>query len=172
MNKLASIVFLLIPYSLCNAAAFSLESTAFQQNSMIPTEYTCQGGDHSPPLKWHDTPADAQSLALVVTDPDAPNGEWTHWILFNIPPTQTQLDSGSTLLLEGSATASNSWGNARYQGPCPSLGAHRYVFILYALDTVLSTPNGSNRNAVLDAMTGHVIAQAQLVGLYQTVPTN
>lgn len=148
------------------AAEFTLASPAFQLNSMIPAEYTCSGMDTSPPLSWRGVPPNAKSLALVVNDPDAVNGVWTHWILFNIPPTVTKLDAG-TAVPQGALVGQNSWNNARYQGPCPPLGVHRYVFTVYALDTILTQDNGAATNTVLDAMTGHVIGSAELVGLYQ-----
>jgi Raf kinase inhibitor-like YbhB/YbcL family protein len=148
------------------AGNFTLESSAFQLNSMIPSQFTCAGTNTSPPLSWQGVPPNTKSLVLVVNDPDAPDGLWTHWILFNIPPNVSKLDGG-TAIPQGAATALNSWNNATYQGPCPPLGVHRYVFTLYALDTVLSQQNGAATNEVLDAMTGHVIGNAVLVGLYQ-----
>ena len=132
---------------------------------MIPIAFTCNGADKSPPLFWHNVPANTRSLALVVEDPDAPSGAWIHWIIFNIPPTLNALDS--TNLPEGALLALNSWGNAKYQGPCPPLGAHRYVFTLYALDKMLSLNNGVATRTALDMMTGHVIGSAVLAGLYQ-----
>ncbi len=147
------------------AADFSLTSPAFSKNSMIPVEFTCNGADKSPPLFWSALPEKTKSLALVVEDPDAPSGSWTHWILFNISPSITNLEINSTP--EGALQALNSWGNAKYQGPCPPLGAHRYVFTLYALDKTLNLTNGVAANTALDAMTGHVIGSAVLTGLYQ-----
>ncbi|RUR12461.1 YbhB/YbcL family Raf kinase inhibitor-like protein [Legionella sp. km772] len=146
-------------------AGFSLASPAFSANGMIPPAFTCQGADKSPPLVWSDIPAKTVSLALVVEDPDAPSGPWTHWLVFNIPPSVTKLEINS--LPEGALLALNSWGNAKYQGPCPPLGAHRYVFTLYALDKMLSLSNGAATRTALDDMTGHVIGSAILSGLYQ-----
>lgn len=147
------------------AAEFSLASPAFEANGMIPKEFTCAGSDKSPPFVWHDIPANTRSLAIVAQDPDAPSGTWTHWILFNIPSTVSTLDINT--IPEGAALAQNSWGNAKYQGPCPQLGAHRYIFTLYALDKVMGLNNGAATNTALDAMTGHVIGSAVLTGLYQ-----
>lgn len=151
------------------AAKFALESSAFQLNSLIPTQYTCSGTDTSPPLNWSNIPANTKSLALIVTDPDAPSGTWTHWILFNISPTITKLDAGSPVP-PGAATGVNSWGTQGYRGPCPTLGAHGYVFTLYALDKVLDLGDGTTNSIVSDAMTSHVLGSAELVGLYQKIP--
>ena len=161
-----SLLFLLILVPLKNfAAQFSLASPAFEANGMIPVTFTCKGPDKTPPFLWSDIPANTRSLALIAQDPDAPSGTWTHWILFNISPTLNKLDTG--VQPEGTLMAQNSWGNAKYQGPCPSLGAHRYVFTLYALDKVLTLANGVATDTALDAMTGHVIGSAVLTGLYQ-----
>lgn len=148
------------------AANFTLESTAFKPNSMIPVEYTCNGADQSPPLSWHDAPPNTKSFALVVEDPDAPNGVWTHWILFNIPPTVTKLDADSPIP-EGASSSKNSWNTINYRGPCPPIGIHRYFFKLYAMDKILNLEDNPNRDSVLQAMTGHVIGTSELVGLYQ-----
>ena len=169
MRKYTLLIFLLFgmyDYKIF-AANFTLESPSFKLNTMIPARYTCSGDDQSPPLTWHDAPPKTQSFTLVVEDPDAPAGVWTHWILFNIPPSVTQLVAGSSVPA-GSSHGLNSWGSPNYRGPCPSLGAaHSYVFKLYALDTVLSLDNGSTKDTILQAMTGHVIGTAELVGLYQ-----
>lgn len=166
MKKSALLLCLLFTSVHTFAAPFLLESSAFQLNSMIPQEFTCNGVDKSPPLVWQNIPANTQSLALVVNDPDAPNGTWNHWILFNIPPAVNKLDAG-TAIPQGAAMAKNSWGNANYQGPCPEQGAHRYVFTLFALDKTLALENGVDKDKALDAMTGHVIGSAEFVGLYQ-----
>lgn len=148
------------------AADFTLESPAFTNNAMIPAEYTCDGTGKSPALSWQNIPANTQSLALVVDDPDAESGNWTHWVVFNIPTSVTELDTGGPIP-EGAATGLNSWGGEGYRGPCPPTGAHRYVFTLYALDTVLVVDKGASKDVVLQAMTSHVIGKAVLTGLYQ-----
>lgn len=151
-----------------SAAALTLKSPAFQQNSFIPTQYTCHGADQSPPLVWSELPINTQSLALVVNDLYDPINSWTHWIVFNIPINITQLQAGDNISTIGARTALNSWNNAKYQGPCPpQFTAHSYVFTLYALDTVLYLENGAPKDQVLNAITGHVIGSAQIVGLYQ-----
>lgn len=168
MKKYSVFLFLLLSmaHSISFASAFTLESPAFKLNTMIPVQYTCNGTDKSPPLTWHNAPAKTQSFVLIVQDPDAPNGIWTHWILFNIPSTVTKLDTGA-MLPDGAANGKNSWDNLDYHGPCPPLGAHRYIFKLYAMDNILSEENGANADRVLSAMTGHVLDSAELVGLYQ-----
>jgi len=148
------------------AAPFALESSAFKLNSLIPDEFTCHGKNSSPPLAWEHIPPNTQSLALVVTDPDAPAGTWTHWVVFNIPASVHQLDAAGPLP-KGAVQAQNSWGSSDYRGPCPPMGMHRYVFTLYALDKPLSLNEGVAKEVALDAMTGHVIGTAQWIGLYQ-----
>lgn len=165
--KKCSLLFILFLCTIKSfAAVFSLTSTAFTDNGMIPNEFTCKGSDKSPPFIWHHIPSNTLSLALVAQDPDAPSGTWTHWILFNIPISVTTLHAGGPIP-EGASLAQNSWGNAKYQGPCPSLGAHSYVFTLYALDKILTLPNDASTNTALDAMTGHIVGSAVLTGLYQ-----
>jgi Raf kinase inhibitor-like YbhB/YbcL family protein len=163
-------VFLFLCLAFCSftnyAANFVLESPAFQANSLIPEIYTCSGKNSPPPLVWSGVPANSHSLALVVNDPDSPNGTWTHWIVFNIPTNTTQL-SPNVSLPEGAIQAKNSWGKNIYQGPCPSIGMHRYVFTLYALDITVDLEDSATTDTVLNAITGHVIGSAELVGLYQ-----
>lgn len=152
-----------------HAEHFSLESPLFKTNTFIPAEYTCKGVDHSPALIWHNIPPKTQSLVLIVEDPDAPNGTWTHWIMFNISPQITQLETGNPLP-EGALNGKNSWGGLGYRGPCPSsLEAHRYLFKLYAIDTVLTLGEGTSRDILLNTITGHTLGTAELVGLYQNV---
>jgi len=149
----------------------SVSSTAFQEGSRIPSKYTCQGQDVSPPLTWSEPPEGTQSLALIMDDPDAPGGVFIHWVLFNISsdsrklpeavPTQAQLPSGA---LQGK----NDFGRIGYGGPCPPPGRpHRYRFTLYALDQPLDLKVGASKKQVLDAIQGHILAQGQLTGMYQ-----
>lgn len=169
MKRVTLLVFVLLyllNYKIFAANNFTLDSTAFTQNAMIPVQYTCNGSDQSPPLSWHNAPEKTQSFALIVEDPDAPGGVWTHWILFNIPAKINHLDAGSPVP-EGAANGQNSWGGFGYRGPCPPIGAHRYVFKLYALDKVLALGDVTIRDVVLQTMTGHVIGSTELVGLYQ-----
>ncbi|MBA7656850.1 hypothetical protein ES703_64777 [subsurface metagenome] len=151
--------------------ALELSSSAFQEGGEIPTKYTCEGQDVSPAITWGEPPAGTQSLALIVDDPDAPVGVFTHWVLFNLPadsrglpeamPTQAQLPDGS---LQGK----NDFGKIGYGGPCPPPGRpHRYQFTLYALDQTLDLKAGASKKQVLDAMQGHILAQGRLTGTYQ-----
>lgn len=149
----------------------SLTSTAFQEGDKIPDRYTSQGQDISPPLAWSEPPEGAQSFALIMDDPDAPGGTFTHWVIFNIPsnsrglpeavPTEDQLSDGT---LQGK----NSFGRIGYGGPSPPSGpAHRYQFTLYALDQPLDLTAGASKKQVLDAIQGHILAQGKLTGIYQ-----
>ncbi len=149
----------------------TVSSSAFQEGDVIPTEYTCEGQDVSPPLAWDEPPAGTQSLVLIVDDPDAPVGVFTHWVLFNIPsdsrdlpealPTQAQLPSGAQ-------QGKNDFGRLGYGGPCPPPGrSHRYRFTVYALDQPLGLTVGALKKQVLDAIQGHILAQGQLTGTYQ-----
>ncbi len=147
------------------AKSFSLESTAFQSQEWIPTRYTCDGKDIAPTLFWKDMPQETRSYVLVVDDPDAPNGTWIHWLVFNIPFNTTQIKEGKVLPAEA-LTGMNSWGQRQYGGPCPPHGIHRYVFKLYALNTRLTVNSSVHYADILNAMQEHVLAETHLVGLY------
>ncbi len=151
-----------------------LTSMAFSAGKPIPAAYTCDGDDVSPPLSWSNIPPQAKSLALVIEDPDAPNPmdpqrTWVHWIVYNLPP-QVQALPPSVRppdLPPGAIEGTNDWRRVGYGGPCPPAGRHRYVHRLYALDTMLPAL-GSITRAELDlAMAGHILEQAELIGLYQ-----
>ena len=144
---------------------FELTSTAFAAGEPIPAKYTCDGADVSPPLQWSDPPQATQSFALIMDDPDAPVGTWDHWLLFNIPADSRSLPE-QTSPPRGSVDGKNSWGRTGYGGPCPPRGTHRYFFKLYALDTTLDLPTGTNKTELLRAMEGHILAQAELMGSY------
>jgi Raf kinase inhibitor-like YbhB/YbcL family protein len=144
---------------------FKLTSPAFELGRSIPTRYTCDGEDVSPPLRWSDPPAGTRSFALIVDDPDAPAGVWDHWIVFNLPDNLDGLLEKASLPA-ASRVGQNSWRQARYGGPCPPRGTHRYFFKLYALDTDLNLPAGAAKKQVLKAMEGHILAQAELMGTY------
>ena len=144
-----------------------LTSDAFTNGQSIPAKYSCQGRNISPALAWNAPPAGTQSLALIVDDPDAPGGTWTHWVLFNLPPDLRALPEeyaapGDSAILTGK----NSSGFNRYEGPCPPSGTHRYYFRLYALDTTLSLAPGITKEQLLEAMDGHILAQAELMGTF------
>jgi len=142
-----------------------LISPAFKDGQTIPAAYTCDGADRIVPLEIIDVPKNAVSLALVMDDPDAPMGTWDHWVVWNIPPDTKKIDAQP----QGIA-GKNSWGRLNYGGPCPPSGTHRYFFKLYALDAMLDLPAGSNKSSLLQAMKGHIIAEATLMGLYQRRP--
>jgi hypothetical protein len=148
----------------------TIESSAFEMEGTIPKQYTCAGEDVSPPLSWSELPVGTQSLVLVCDDPDAPMGTWDHWVLFNIPAAVRSLPEGVTAdpVIEGVGThGNNSWRRLGYGGPCPPEGpAHRYYFKLYALDTTLDLDPGADKRDVEKAMTGHILAQGQLMARY------
>ena len=147
-----------------NEISMKLTSPAFTHNSQIPSEFTCDGADSSPPLTINDVPKNTKSLALIMDDPDAPVGVWDHWTAFNIPQSTTQIAKGTE---PRGIAGKNSWGRTGYGGPCPPSGTHRYFFKLYALDTELNLPQGSTKKDLERAMQGRIIAQAQLIGTYK-----
>ena len=147
-----------------------LTSEAFASGGTIPTQYTCEGADISPPLMWEGAPDDVQSFALICDDPDAPNGTWSHWVLYNIPPAKESLAEdipGDAELPWGGVHGRNDFGDLGYGGPCPPPGpAHRYYFRLYALDMKIDLPAGATRQQVIDWMRGHIITETELVGRF------
>jgi Raf kinase inhibitor-like YbhB/YbcL family protein len=148
-----------------------LKSAAFENAAAIPSKYTCDGKNVSPPLQWSGTPANAKSLALIVDDPDAPAGTWVHWVLYDLPPATSQLSeetSRSQYLPGGAKQGINDFKHLGYGGPCPPPGkAHRYFFKLYALDAQLGLQPGATKKDVESAMQKHILAQAQYLGTYQ-----
>ncbi len=145
-----------------------IQSPAFSENQNIPSKYTCDGDSVNPPLEFTNVPKSAQSLALMVNDPDAPVplsvGGWVHWLLWNLPPDTNRVEEDSVPV--GAIQGKTSSGQNTYGGPCPPYGTHRYVFSLYALDTKLTIPSYSTDIDLIKAINGHIIQQAQLVGLY------
>ena len=139
-------------------------SPAFDNNQEIPEKYTCDGEEINPPLLFEDILDDTASLALVVSDPDAPQGTFTHWIVFNIDPEVRDIDEAE--VPEGAMLGRNSAGKLDYVGPCPPSGIHHYIFRLYALDELLDLPEGTLHEEIIDAMEGHILETAKLVGLY------
>jgi len=149
-----------------------LSSTAFTAGADIPRKYTCEGKDSAPPLAWRDVPPNTKSLALIVDDPDAPDPAkpqrvWVHWVVVDIPPAATSLPEGGKPLPAGARDGTNDWNRSGYGGPCPPIGRHRYFFKLYALDTALPQLAAPKKAELEQAMQGHVIAQAELLGTYQ-----
>jgi len=148
---------------------FILTSSAFAPGEPIPLRYTCDGDDVSPPLAWSDPPQGTQSFALIADDPDAPAGTWVHWVLYNLPAEARELPEAippDAELPDGSRHGNNSWRRPGYGGPCPPGGTHRYFFKLYALDTLLDLEAGASKDKLLQAMEGHILAQAELMGVY------
>jgi Raf kinase inhibitor-like YbhB/YbcL family protein len=150
--------------------ALHLRSAAFQAGGDIPVEFTCDGRDVSPRLEWGNGPAHTRSFALIVDDPDAPHGTWVHWLLYDLPASAVHLDEGVPAQRElpsGARQGLNDFRKIGYGGPCPPPGpTHRYYFRLYALDTSLGLPAGARRAELEQAMKGHVLAQAELMGRY------
>ncbi len=151
--------------------AIELTSSAFADGAPIPAVHTCDGEDTSPPLAWSGVPEAAKSLALICDDPDAPAGTWVHWVLYDLPPTVTELLEGvptTETLSSGAKQGTNDFGRLGHGGPCPPRGAsHRYFFKLCALDAELSLDPGATKRDVERAMEGHILAQGQLMGTYQ-----
>ncbi len=150
-----------------SAVTFKIESPSFANGATIPKDFTCEGQNKSPELRWSDVPANAKSFTLIMDDPDAPGGTWTHWVLFNIPAaTQKLAESSKALGVE----ATTSFGNPGYGGPCPPRGngPHRYFFTLYALDVdSLNLKSGAARRDVEAAMKNHIVGKAQWMGKYE-----
>ena len=150
---------------------FTLTSDTFTDGDAIPSRFTCEGENVSPALAWNGAPPGVGSFALILDDPDAPGGVFTHWVLYNLPATSARLPERvppTSQLVEGSLQGRNDFGKIGYGGPCPPPGkAHHYHFTLYALDATLRLPAGAAKQNLLDAMRGHVLGQAQLVGTYQ-----
>ena len=147
-----------------------LRSSAFEEGEEIPTRYTCNGGNVSPPLFWGAAPQGAASFVLIMDDPDAPSGIWDHWIVFNIPAHASGLAGSqpdTEELPTGGIHGENSWGNTEYGGPCPPPGpAHTYRFFLYAVDITLDLDPGASKTAVLQAIEGRIVAESLLSGTY------
>lgn len=155
---------------------FRLTSSAFVENGEIPKRYTCEGEDVSPPLSWSGAPAETKSFAIIVDDPDAPDPlapktTWVHWVLFNIPPDIERLPEDLHKLPQNSAEGRNDWKVLGYRGPCPPIGKHHYHHKIYALDTVLEAKKIATKQDLEKSMQGHILAEAQLVALYQKSAT-
>lgn len=154
------------------AMTLAIISSAFSHQGEIPTRYTCEGMDISPPISWSGIPADTKSLALIVDDPDAPDPAapkrtYVHWVMYNIPPSVQNLPEGLKEPVSGALAGVNDWQRTGYGGPCPPIGRHRYFFKLYALDTVLPDLHNPTKAQLEAAFSGHVLANADLLGTYQ-----
>ncbi len=149
-----------------------LTSSAFTHGAEIPSKYTCEGNDVSPPLAWKDVPPKAKSLALIVDDPDAPDPAapkvtWVHWVLYNLSPSATGLPERGKPLPSGTREGLNDWQRTGYGGPCPPIGRHRYFFKLYALDIELADLARPTKKRLEQAMQTHIVTHAELIGTYQ-----
>lgn len=148
----------------------TVTSPAFTEGEGIPSDFTCDGAGASPPLEWSGVPAGAQSLAVIADDPDAPAGDWVHWLVYDLPPSLTQLPAGipeGGRLSRGGSQGRTDFGALGYGGPCPPSGTHRYFFKLYALDSVLRLKPGATKKELLQAMQGRVLAEGRLMGTYR-----
>ena len=151
-----------------NKQMLEIKSPAFENNTNIPSKYTCEGDNISPPLEISGVPQGAKSLTLIMDDPDVPknlrpDGVFDHWIIFNIPPALTTIEEGSG---PPGILGLNSKGSQGYIGPCPPDKEHRYFFKLYALDTILPSSSFATKKEIESAMDGHIIGRVELIGLY------
>jgi len=145
-------------------------SPAFSEGGSIPSKYTCDGQNVSPPLRWNAIPEGTKSIALIVDDPDAPHGDWVHWVVYDLPASIRDLAErvppDEKYLGNGGRQGTTDFGKIGYGGPCPPSGTHRYFFKVYALDKTLGLSPGATKSQLLKAMEGHVLAQGQLMGKY------
>lgn len=164
-----AILLLLAPGAVSKEAVkmstFSMQSPVFKDSTPIPKLYTCDGKDINPPLAIQNVPDGTKSLALIVDDPDAPAGIWVHWVVWNIEPATQQIAENS--VPAGAVQGMNSFKKTSYGGPCPPSGTHRYFFKLYALDARLDLKNNATKQDVEKAIQGHILGQAQTMGLYK-----
>lgn len=155
------------------AMGLQLTSPAFAPGAIVPARYTCDGVDVSPPLAWQGAPAGTRSFVLIVDDPDAPDPAapkmtWVHWVLYNLPPDRHELAEGASQHLPPQVGQGlNDWQRTGWGGPCPPIGQHRYFFKLYALDTVLPDLGHPAKHRLEQALQGHVLGEAQLIGVYR-----
>jgi Raf kinase inhibitor-like YbhB/YbcL family protein len=150
--------------STAGPSSLKVSSRAFADGGKIPKKYTCDGSNISPPLRIENVPKAARSLVLIVDDPDAPGRTWTHWLLWNIDPKVSEIweDNVPQNAVEGTS----DFGNAKYGGPCPPSGSHRYYFKVYALNSTLYLPSSTKKAALEKAMAGHILAEGKLMGTY------
>ena len=168
IRKIGILVFFCIVGCSSISYALDIESNAFKNGKYIPTKYTCQGQDLSPFLQWSDIPSQTKSFALICDDPDASFGTWVHWVVYNIPLDVVFFNENASSLNDTIIQGINDFKRVGYAGPCPPKGKpHRYFFKLYALDAVLELEQGATKKELIEAMSGHIIAQAKLIGLYK-----
>ena len=147
-----------------------VRSSAFGEGDRIPSDFTCDGADMSPPIEWSGVPANTQSFAVIADDPDSPSGDWVHWLVYNLPPSLTQLPAGISeggSLPSGGLHGRTDFGTLGYGGPCPPRGTHHYFFKVYALDGMLQLKSGATKKELLKAMQEHVLAEGRLMGTYE-----
>jgi Raf kinase inhibitor-like YbhB/YbcL family protein len=142
--------------------SLKISSTAFNHEGLIPSKYSCEGEEVNPPLQIEQIPPAAETLAIIMEDPDAPNGTFDHWLVWNIPP--INLIAGDTV---PGICGKNGGGKTGYYGPCPPSGIHRYYFYVYALDTELDLEGNADKRALKAAMEGHILAEGVIMGRYQ-----
>jgi Raf kinase inhibitor-like YbhB/YbcL family protein len=150
-----------------NPATFTLNTSGFLDNGILPVLYTCDGKDISPQFDWTDAPAKTQTFAIVLKDNQAPGGVFYHWVIYNLPKSTQSLDEGIQQLPAGAQMGKNSWNKAQYNGPCPPKNStHTYVFTIYALDSKLSLPIGTEAAIIEAAMKNHIVGTASLTAVY------
>lgn len=149
------------------ATNFKLVSSAFAEGKPVPVKYTCDSLNVSPPLSWSGVPEKTKSFAIIMDDPDAPMGTWVHWVAYNIPAAITGIAEQKSMAEVSALDGLNSWGEKGYNGPCPPGGTHQYIFKLYALDNTLALQDGMTSDELMDAMKGHILAEARLTGLFR-----
>jgi Raf kinase inhibitor-like YbhB/YbcL family protein len=148
-------------------AALTVTSKAFASGGAIPVDHSCDGADRSPPLTWSAPPAGTKTLAVVVDDPDAPGGDFTHWLAYDLPASTVALPENADMASLGAEEGTNGFGRSGYGGPCPPRHEmHRYYFRVFALDAPLALKPGASRDAVDAAMSGHVLAEGALMGTF------
>lgn len=155
-----------------HAAGLTINSLDFSANQPIPKEFTCEGANKAPKLVWENVPQKTKSFAIICDDPDAPAGTWVHWVVYNIPADKRSLDyitDRTEKLSDGTMQGANSWPKIGYDGPCPPKGhgIHHYHFKLFALDSLLNLKPKATKEELLKAMKGHIVAQAEITGLYE-----
>ncbi len=182
LNKIIISLILLLSLSACNQhqkndsniqhkiimkenVKMTLTSPSFLNHQFIPSKYTCDGEDINPPLEINNIPKGARSLVLIVDDPDAPNGDWVHWLIWNIKADSRKIAENS--IPEGAVQGVTSFGYRHWGGPCPPSGMHHYHFKLYALDNFLDLGGQNDKTKLIQAMQGHVLDNGQLIGLYK-----
>lgn len=175
MKLLDFLLILIIPILITSCSEkeikiMELSSDSFTNGALIPSEYSCEGDDLSPPIIWNNIPEKVKSYALTCVDPDAPMGDWIHWVAWNIPADLNALPKGIDPIDQSQfAQGTNSWGKTGYGGPCPPRGhgPHRYYFTLHALDTELTLDTTAQLNNLLDAIEGHILGKAVILGQYE-----